>query len=859
MSFVSRRRALIAAPVTAALVIVGVGVTAAPAWASDPITNFSELSDAVAAGGTVTLTQDLSLGTQDLQVPGGTVVTLDLASSDLTLRQFTLGATSNVTITDSGSSDPGVLMVSSNNYNEGGIRTSGATLHIDGQVHVTANGGDSVAGIGGADQTSSGTVIIGGDAVVTAHGGAHAAGIGGGNGGGGAPTIQGDAVVNATGGNGGAGLGGGERIGGGATIGGNAVVTAVGGSGASGIGPGIPVNVPGSGSGVSAVDISDTATVTATGGAGGSGIGAIGTGGIGTIVVSDSATVTATGFGVGVGIGAGFGPGGTLTFEDSSVVTAVGGSQAWGIGTGTAAHTASISIDDSAHVKPYGALGSIGSSDDAFGEVIVDGELEIPAGKTLTLPSGSDYVSGDGTLSGAGTVVNNGSIALPDSQVTVATVNVHNYQVSFVGNGGVLTPAGPIRVLATTFVQANRAFPTGARNGFLLDGWKEGADAFDGFSQMSGATTLTAQWKDYAATLPTPVITGQAKVGTGLTADPLEPGWADGTTFSYTWLRDGVAISPDDHDQYYTVQGADLGKQISVRVTGTNAGQPTLSKTSAKTAKVVSGAITGLSGVIGGDYLVGGTYTSSASSSVATATYSYQWYVDGTAVSNATTANWVATSAALNRTVSVKITAKATGYTSATILVLSDTPTGYGQFGTPPTPVITGTEQTGHKLTAVPGTWAPKAKFTYQWFRDGFPVVGATSSTLTLPANGRGSYWQVRVTGSLSGYQSRVTYSAYTGAILGTLSGATPKITGTVAVGRTLTAVPGTWTAGTAFDYQWMRISSTGSSTSILGATDPTYTLQAADKGKTIKVRVTGVQSGYANLAKLSAATKKVP
>ncbi|MEO8094227.1 MAG: hypothetical protein ABI632_04745, partial [Pseudolysinimonas sp.] len=668
---------------------------------------------------------------------------------------------------------------------------------------------------------------------------------------------EGSATVDATGGNSGAGIGGGLNTGAGApTIQGDATVTAQGGSGAAGIGGG-GYSTLGGGTGGGAILITDTSDVTANGGAGGTGIGAVGTGGVSSIFVSGSATVSAHGFGDAVGIGAGYGIGGTVRFTDSSTTTAVGGSTAWGVGTGTMANPAEVDVEDSATLTTSGGLGSIGGVDDAFNDVVVDGELVIPVGKTLTVPNAGDSVSGDGILSGGGTVVNHGIISLPDANVTVANVTLHNYDVTFDGAGGILTPTGPLRLLASSMNSGVRSFPTGARSGFLLTGWKAGATDFNGYSTVTADVTLTAQWGSYAATLPTPLITGQAKVGHDLLADPVAANWAAGTTFSYSWLRNGVAIPGVDHDDAYTLVGADLGKQISVTVTGTNPAQPTLSKTSAKTATVVSGAITGLAGVIGGDFRVGGLYTSNVTSFLPSATYSYQWYIDGVAVSKATTRDWVATAAAMNGTVSVKVTARATGYTSASIVVLSDTATTFGSFATPPTPSIVGIEQTGHKLTAVPGTWTPKATFTYQWYRGAVPIPGATSSTLTLPSDAMSTTWMVRVVGRAPGYQSVVAYSSFTGSILGTLSGATPKITGTAKVGRTLTAVSGAWTSGTTLAYQWVRVSGS-SSTDIGGATGTTYVLTAGDRGKTIKLKITGSNAGFANLTKTSSVTTKV-
>ena len=68
-----------------------------------------------------------------------------------------------------------------------------------------------------------------------------------------------------------------------------------------------------------------------------------------------------------------------------------------------------------------------------------------------------------------------------------------------------------------------------------------------------------------------------------------------------------------------------------------------------------------------------------------------------------------------------------------------------------------------------------------------------------------------------------------------------PAITGTAHVGKTITADTSAiddpdGITGATFTYQWVR--SDGTDTDISGATDSTYTLVAADVGKTIKVKV---------------------
>ena len=75
---------------------------------------------------------------------------------------------------------------------------------------------------------------------------------------------------------------------------------------------------------------------------------------------------------------------------------------------------------------------------------------------------------------------------------------------------------------------------------------------------------------------------------------------------------------------------------------------------------------------------------------------------------------------------------------------------------------------------------------------------------------------------------------------------ARPAISGNAEVGQTLTASNGTWTSDTTpkFAYEWRRCDAQGNSCAAIGgATSQTYTLQAADQGKTVRVEVTATNS----------------
>ena len=81
---------------------------------------------------------------------------------------------------------------------------------------------------------------------------------------------------------------------------------------------------------------------------------------------------------------------------------------------------------------------------------------------------------------------------------------------------------------------------------------------------------------------------------------------------------------------------------------------------------------------------------------------------------------------------------------------------------------------------------------------------------------------------------------------------AVPTITGTARVGETLTAQNGSWSnSPTAFQYQWQRCNASGTAcTNISGAVQKTYLLASADSGRTMRVRVTGINAEGATNAR---------
>lgn len=191
--------------------------------------------------------------------------------------------------------------------------------------------------------------------------------------------------------------------------------------------------------------------------------------------------------------------------------------------------------------------------------------------------------------------------------------------------------------------------------------------AYDG----KGGVLGTSSWSPYtvknAPTAATPpMISGTAATGSDLTASA--PEWdVTGVVDSYQWLRDGKNISKATAP-VYTVQSADVGHQLSVRVTGAVPGYANGTATSdAVTAALGPTLIAKSRPWVAGTWRVGGLLTAHAGTWPAVATtFGYQWLRGSTAIGGATRSTYTLTAADAGHQIRVRVEANATGYTSGT-------------------------------------------------------------------------------------------------------------------------------------------------------------------------------------------------
>ncbi len=345
---------------------------------------------------------------------------------------------------------------------------------------------------------------------------------------------------------------------------------------------------------------------------------------------------------------------------------------------------------------------------------------------------------------------------------------------------------------------------------------------------------------------PAPVLSGTAQVTQTLTASVGK--WSPATfSLAYQWYRGGAPIAGAIAAKY-TLQPADAGAAVTVKVIGTKPGYTTVARAASPTGAVEKAKLTATPVPrITGSSTVGEALTAVPGTwSPGPVPLTYQWFRGTTAIPGAAAASYTVQAADAGAKLKVVVTSARPGYATIAKTSAATNTVAKAKLSTTPTPKVTGTATVGKTLTADAGTWAPApVALTYQWFRGKIAIKGATGKTYVLKADDAKATISVAVTGAKAGFTSVIKSSAATEAVsaLGRLTAGKPKISGTAAAGKTLTVKPGTWGPGTVkLSYSWYR-----SGKSISGAGKSSYKLTSSDKGKTITIKVTGTRTGYAS------------
>jgi len=320
---------------------------------------------------------------------------------------------------------------------------------------------------------------------------------------------------------------------------------------------------------------------------------------------------------------------------------------------------------------------------------------------------------------------------------------------------------------------------------------------------------------------PTPHLSGSVSIdGFAYTFMPLTANTdalGGSGKISYQWRLDGVNID-GAKEKTYSVQLADVGASITVRVTRAGYSGGIVSEPAQADLPPLTGKVT-----IDGPAHTGKTITVNTSDLRGQGKTSYQWMLDGKNIDGANNNNFLIRHLDAGSTFTVKVTRagnKGEVISEPTDVVLSALT---GKVS------IEGVAHKGEILIANIDALSGNGTVSYQWKLDGKNISEANGSTYTVKPNDEGLPITVEVT--RNGYWGEVIsepapiYPPLTGKV---------SIVGQALIGQTLTANTDDLGGEGVVSYQWSR-----NGISISGTSSVNYLLQSADEGSTMTVKVT--------------------
>jgi hypothetical protein len=236
-----------------------------------------------------------------------------------------------------------------------------------------------------------------------------------------------------------------------------------------------------------------------------------------------------------------------------------------------------------------------------------------------------------------------------------------------------------------------------------------------------------------------PSILGTPRENETLTCERGEWEGSQPIEYTYRWLLDGAPISGAT-GYTYTVHAEDLGQSLTCVVTAKNSVPPYSGEARSPELYVPGGAPEVLEApTITGNPQVNEELTCEEGKwNGAPLTPSFEWLLDGTPISGATQKNFKVETVDRGLQLVCRVTeTNKEGHASAdsaAVRIAGVSPKDVIE------PSITGSPSLGATITCAHGLWegAPPPSFTYQWYREGAPIAGATEASYAIASADQG-------------------------------------------------------------------------------------------------------------------------
>jgi len=327
----------------------------------------------------------------------------------------------------------------------------------------------------------------------------------------------------------------------------------------------------------------------------------------------------------------------------------------------------------------------------------------------------------------------------------------------------------------------------------------------------------------------------------------------------FQWIRDDEPIVGAT-DSVYTIGLADMGRELSVRVTASHSGLDdyvfytshryidnssiAFENSSCPSAQIDMSSWKGTSGepAITGDNTYGQKITGRTGSWPSKTKLCYFWYSDGQAVPGVYTKSMKLTGTHVGKNIQfVTVGTSQTG--ESTIRFSEILPVNNATFTRASSPRILGAAKFGALLKGYVKNWNKGVSYSYQWLRDGEAIENANAKNYSPVAEDVGTNLSLQVCGSQWGYEDLCLTSEVTSSVLARTfpKSLRVRIQGTqTTVGSSLAAsISGFPDAS--MSINWLR-----DGVPISGSEDSwDYELGQADRGHTLGLSIEFSQPGY--------------